>query len=96
MFALNNKVIIVSGGTGILSGAFIKAIARQGDKVVILGRNEQVGRQRAAEINKEGSEAIFISANVLEKDQLELAKDKVLSTFVRIDGLVNGSGGNIP
>jgi NAD(P)-dependent dehydrogenase (short-subunit alcohol dehydrogenase family) len=96
MFALNNKVIIVSGGTGILGGAFIKAIASQGGKVVILGRNEQVGNQRAAEINKEGSEAIFIAANVLEKDQLELARDKVLSTFGRIDGLVNGAGGNIP
>ena len=96
MFALNNKVIIVSGGTGILGGAFIKAIASQGGKVVILGRNEQVGNQRAAEINKEGSEAIFIAANVLEKDQLERAKDKVLSTFGRIDGLVNGAGGNIP
>ena len=35
MFALNNKVIIVSGGTGILGGAFIKAIASQGGKVVI-------------------------------------------------------------
>jgi NAD(P)-dependent dehydrogenase (short-subunit alcohol dehydrogenase family) len=96
MFALNNKVIIVSGGTGILGGAFIKAIASQGGKVVILGRNEQVGNQRAAEINKEGSEAIFIAANVLEKDQLERAKDKVLSTFGRMDGLVNGAGGNIP
>ena len=86
MFALNNKVIIVSGGTGILGGAFIKAIASQGGKVVILGRNEQVGNQRAAEINKEGSEAIFIAANVLEKDQLERAKDNVLSTFGRIFG----------
>ena len=96
MFELNNKVIIVSGGTGILGGAFIKAIASQGGKVVILGRNEQVGNKRAAEINKEGAEAIFIPANVLEKDDLELAKDKVLSTFGRIDGLVNGAGGNIP
>lgn len=96
MFALNNKVIIVSGGTGILGGAFIKAIASQGGKVVILGRNEQVGSKRAAEINMEGAEAIFIAANVLEKDQLELARDKVLSTFGRIDGLVNGAGGNIP
>ena len=96
MFELNNKVIIVSGGTGILGGAFIKAIASQGGKVVILGRNEQVGNKRAAEINKEGAEAIFIPADVLEKDQLELAKDKVLSTFGRSDGLVNGAGGNIP
>ena len=96
MFELNNKVIIVSGGTGILGGAFIKAIASQGGKVVILGRNEQVGNQRATEINKEGAEAIFIAANVLERDQLELARDKVLSTFGRIDGLVNGAGGNIP
>ncbi|WP_090705668.1 SDR family oxidoreductase [Daejeonella rubra] len=96
MFSLSKKVIIVSGGTGILGGAFIKAIASQGGKVVILGRNELTGNRRAAEINKEGAEAIFIAADVLEKDQLEMARDKVLSTFGRIDGLVNGAGGNIP
>jgi len=96
MFSLSKKVIIVSGGTGILGGAFIKAIASQGGKVVILGRNELTGNRRAAEINKEGAEAIFVAADVLEKDQLEMARDKVLSTFGRIDGLVNGAGGNIP
>ena len=92
MFELNNKVIIVSGGTGILGGAFIKAIAGQGGKVVILGRNAQIGNKRAAEINEGGGEAIFVAANVLEKNDLEIARDKVLSTFGRIDGLVNGAG----
>jgi hypothetical protein len=76
MFALINNVIIGSGGTGILSGAFIKAIARQGDKVVILGRNEQVGKQRAAEINKEGSEAIFYLPMFLKRINLNWQKIK--------------------
>ncbi|MGZ4001169.1 MAG: SDR family oxidoreductase, partial [Mucilaginibacter sp.] len=35
-------------------------------------------------------------ADALDKDQLIAAKDQVLKAFGRIDGLVNGAGGNMP
>jgi len=35
-------------------------------------------------------------ANVLNTDELIAAKDKILGAFGRIDGLVNGAGGNMP
>ena len=95
-FSLNGKVIIVSGGTGILGGAFVKAIAAAGAKVVIIGRNEKVGDARAAEINSSGGTAIFIATDVLLEAQLISAREKILAAYGRIDGLVNAAGGNIP
>ena len=96
LFSLKDKVIIVSGGTGILGGAFVKAIAEQQAKVVIIGRNEQVGNSRVSEINNNGGNAIFIAADVLDETQLKNAREKIIATYGRIDGLVNAAGGNIP
>ena len=96
LFSLKEKVIIVSGGTGILGGAFVKAIAEQEAKVVIIGRNEMVGNSRVSEINNNGGKAVFIAADVLNEDQLINAREKIISLYGRIDGLVNAAGGNIP
>lgn len=96
LFSLKEKVIIVSGGTGILGGAFVKAIAAAGAKVVIIGRNEKVGDARAAEINNSGGIAIFIATDVLVEAQLINAREKIIASFGRIEGLVNAAGGNIP
>jgi NAD(P)-dependent dehydrogenase (short-subunit alcohol dehydrogenase family) len=96
LFSLKEKVIIVSGGTGILGGAFVKAIAAAGARVVIIGRNEKVGNARAEEINNSGGIAIFIATDVLVEAQLISAREKIIASFGRIDGLVNAAGGNIP
>ncbi len=96
MFSLKNKVIIVTGGTGVLGNSFVNAIAREGGTAVILGRNEQLGEQRARDINANGGSAIFIGTDVMEESQLIIARDKVLAAYGRIDGLVNAAGGNVP
>jgi NAD(P)-dependent dehydrogenase (short-subunit alcohol dehydrogenase family) len=96
LFSLKEKVIIVSGGTGILGGAFVKAIAAAGARVAIIGRNEKVGNARAEEINNSGGIAIFIATDVLVEAQLISAREKIIASFGRIDGLVNAAGGNIP
>ena len=96
MFSLENKVIVVTGGTGILGGDFVKAIAAHGGKVVILGQNREKGQERADAIKASGGEAIFAQANVLKEEELQAAKSQIMAAFGRIDGLVNAAGGNMP
>lgn len=96
MFSLNEKVIVVTGGTGVLGTGFVKAIAQQGAKVVIIGLDEKSGEQRVAEIEAMGGQALSIVANVLEEEQLIAAREKVLASFGYINGLVNAAGGNVP
>ncbi len=95
-FSLNGKAIIVTGGTGILGNSFVNGIVKSGGKVGILGRNETVANERVAAVKKGGGEAVALVADVLKEDQLLAAREKMLSTFGRIDGLVNGAGGNMP
>jgi NAD(P)-dependent dehydrogenase (short-subunit alcohol dehydrogenase family) len=93
---LKDKVIVVTGGTGILGQSFIKGITAAGGTVGILGRNKAVAEQRAAEINQSGGKALALVADVLDEQQLEVAKNTMLDRFGAIHGLVNAAGGNMP
>jgi NAD(P)-dependent dehydrogenase (short-subunit alcohol dehydrogenase family) len=95
-FSLQDKVVIVTGGTGILGNAFVDAIVEAGGSVGILGRKENIAKERADAINKKGGNALALVADVMDEKQLQTAKDKALGHFGKIDGLVNAAGGNMP
>lgn len=95
-FSLERKVIVVTGGTGILGASFIEAIVEAGGAVGILGRKENIANERANAINRQGGKAIALIADVMNEMELEKAKEKILATFGKIDGLVNAAGGNMP
>ncbi len=95
-FSLAGKVIVVTGGTGVLGGAFVDGIAAAGGIVGILGRNEKIANERANAINQKGGQALALIADVTNESQLEVACQQMLAAFGKIDGLVNAAGGNIP
>ena len=95
-FSLHDKVIVVTGGTGILGEAFINGIAAAGGLVGVLGRNQKVASERVASVKQKGGNAIALIADVTNEDQLLAAKEIVMKEFGRIDGLVNAAGGNMP
>jgi NAD(P)-dependent dehydrogenase (short-subunit alcohol dehydrogenase family) len=95
-FSLAGKVIVVTGGTGVLGGAFVDGIYAAGGIVGILGRNEKIANERANAINQKGGQALALIADVTNESQLEAACQQMLTAFGKIDGLVNAAGGNIP
>ncbi|MFD1257247.1 SDR family oxidoreductase [Mucilaginibacter terrae] len=95
-FSLKDKVILVTGGTGVLGDAFVKGIAEAGGIVGILGRNQKIAQERADAVNAHGGQAIALVTDVMNETDLLAARTKVMDTYGRIDGLVNGAGGNMP
>lgn len=95
-FSLAGKVIVVTGGTGVLGGAFVEAIAAAGGVVGILGRNEKIANERANAINQKGGQALALIADVTNESQLESACQQMLAAYGKMDGLVNAAGGNMP
>ena len=93
---LSNKVCVVTGGGGVLCGAFSKALAECTAKVAILDLRIENAEKVANEIKKLGGEAIGIEANVLEKESLEKARTTILKEYGTCDILINGAGGNHP
>jgi len=96
LFSLRGKVAVVTGATGVLGGAMVRALATSGARVAVLGRREEKARQVAREIKRAGKEALALPTNVLDRDQLEDTRDALLERWGRVDILVNAAGGNVP
>ena len=93
---LKGKTAVVTGGGGVLCGAFAKAIAACGAKVAILDLRKESADNVAEEIVKDGGIAMGVAANVLEKESLLAAKKEVNDKYGKVDILINGAGGNHP
>ena len=90
------KTAVVTGGGGVLCSTFCEALAERGANVAVLDLNLDSAVAVADRINKAGGNAIGLSANVLDKENLVLAKDQIIQKFGNIDILINGAGGNNP
>lgn len=95
-FDLKNKVVVITGGAGVLGSHFSKACAASGAKVVIIGRSLDKAEKLAESIRKDGLEALALSANVLDVKSIEQAHDIIKKAFGPVDVLINGAGGNDP
>ena len=95
LFDIKDKVIVITGGCGILGKNIANYLAEQGAKIVILDRVEEAGRELEAELNRK-SEALFLVTDVLNKEVLEENKKAILERFGTIDVLLNAAGGNMP
>ena len=93
---LKDKVIVITGGGGVICGAFAEAVAACGAKTAILDLKKESADAVAAKINENGGTAIGVAANVLEADSLKAAKQVVNDAFGSCDILINGAGGNHP
>ena len=96
LFSLHGQVAIVTGGTGVLGGAMAGGLARAGAKVGVLGRRREQAAAAVQAIEAQGGIALALPADVLDRGQLETARETVLARWGRLDVLVNGAGGNMP
>lgn len=86
----NKKIVIIGGTTGIgLSGA--KAFVRQGAKLILVGRNPE-SCQRAKEIVGDAGEVLV--GDAVEESTSVKAIDLCINTFGGFDGLYHVAGGS--
>ena len=93
---LAGSVAVVTGGTGMIGGAFAVALSGAGARVAILGRQRERLESAAATVRRGGGEAVGLIADVCDRDSLLEARSAVDDRWGRIDILVNAAGGNIP
>lgn len=94
-FSLSGKVAVVTGATGVLGGAMARGLSQAGARVGVLGRREERAKEVAAELSGTGAEAMALPADVLDRGQLEAARDAALGRWGGVDVLVNAAGGNV-
>ena len=96
LFNINDYVVVITGGTGVLGRTIAKYLATEGAKVVILGRKEIVGREIVEEVTAAGGSCEFMKTDVMNQDAVERNCADILSKYGRVDALLNAAGGNMP
>lgn len=92
MALLNNKIVIVTGASSGIGRAAAKVFARQGAKLVINGRRQEVLDAVVAEIEAEGGQAVAISGDVRDEVLQERLVETAVSRFGRLDIAFNNAG----
>ena len=96
MSYFKDKVVVITGAGGVLCSVIAKAYAKEGAKVALLDLNLEAANLKAKEISDLGYIAKAYQCNVLVKQSIELAHEKILSELGSCDILINGAGGNNP
>jgi NAD(P)-dependent dehydrogenase (short-subunit alcohol dehydrogenase family) len=92
-FDIQGKVAVVTGGAGVLCTSMCHALADAGAKIAVLDLRNENATALAVKLS---NGAIGVACNVLEKASVEIAAQKVIEHFGRVDILINGAGGNKP
>jgi len=92
MGRVTGKVAMVTGAASGLGKATALLLAKEGAKIVVSDINEADGRKVAAEIKREGGEAIFVKHDVTSESSWSNVIEKTLAGFGKLDILVNNAG----
>lgn len=89
IYDFNGKTIVITGGTGMLGSEIARALAGCGTRIALIARNVSKANQLARDLR-----GIATQGDVLDRDSLLRAAEKIVGEFGRVDGLVNAAGGN--
>jgi NAD(P)-dependent dehydrogenase (short-subunit alcohol dehydrogenase family) len=93
---LENKSILITGGSSGLGAAAAVLMAQEGAKVAIAARREPESMKIVKSIQDSGGEAMFIKADVCNRADVEEMVDEVVRTYGRLDCAVNNAGLSYP
>jgi NAD(P)-dependent dehydrogenase (short-subunit alcohol dehydrogenase family) len=86
------KVALVTGGSSGIGKATAIAFAKVGAKIAIASRQKNRAEKALKEIEREGTEAIWIETDVSDAEQVKKMVSKTVSHFGRLDFAFNNGG----
>jgi NAD(P)-dependent dehydrogenase (short-subunit alcohol dehydrogenase family) len=94
-FSVKNKIIVLSGATGVLGSGIARHLGSEGANVVVLGRNQEKVETLVSEINNAKGKAFPLISDVTSEEAFIKSRNVLLEEFGRIDVLINAAGGNM-
>lgn len=92
LFNLSGKVAIVTGGGRGLGEQIAVGLAEAGADVVVCSRKQAACDEVAEQIRSLGRKSLSIACDVTVPEDVQRVVDETISTFGKIDILVNNSG----
>jgi NAD(P)-dependent dehydrogenase (short-subunit alcohol dehydrogenase family) len=89
---LQDRVVLISGGTGGLGAGIARAAAREGALVAVTGRRREPGDALVTELTEAGGKALFVQTDAGDVAQVQASVATTITEFGRVDSLVNAAG----
>ncbi len=94
LFDLSGKVALVTGASRGIGEATARLLARHGARVVVASRKLDACETVAADIRRQGGDAVAMACHIGDMDQIETLFAGIDETFGRLDILVNNAAAN--
>jgi NAD(P)-dependent dehydrogenase (short-subunit alcohol dehydrogenase family) len=88
---LKDKVAFVTGGSSGIGRGICHAFAKEGASIVFVGRSEEKGKETEQELLELGCDALFLQADISDRNILPSLLEKVIERFGKLDILVNNA-----
>jgi len=90
-FNLTGCVAVVTGGVGLLGTEFCRTLAEAGAAVAVVDLKESASQETADTLTKSGYQSLAVPADITKPDSVNSMVETVVSTFGRLDILVNSA-----
>ena len=87
--SLSGQVALVTGGGTGIGKAIAQAMHKEGAKIIIVGRKEEILKEAQAEL---GSDVEMMTCDVTQEDQVKKVYENIMSNHGKIDILINNAG----
>ena len=88
MVDLTGKTMLITGATSGIGEATAIALARQGARVLVVGRDQARGAAVVQELTRVGGTGEFLSANLLSLKDVARLADEVMKRTASLDVLI--------
>lgn len=92
-FRLEERVALVSGGTGAIGSEIARGLADAGARVTIVGRSEERAAEAVEKVAGTGSKALIALGDMTSEEDAERVVAETIDEFGRLDIVVNAIGG---
>ena len=90
-FDLTGRVAVVTGGVGLLGAEFCRTLSEAGAAVAVVDLNAFASQEMADTLTKSGYQSLAVPTDITKPDSVRSMVEKVVSTFGRLDVLVNSA-----
>jgi len=91
-YDLNNKTVLITGGSRGLGLVMARGFAREGARLVLCARDEEELQRARDDIEQSGAEVMTVPCNITNKQSVDEMVAAVNSRFGGVDVLVNNAG----
>ena len=94
MFDLKSKIILITGGAGLLGSRLVLTIQKHGGTPIVLDNDQKKIEKLKKDFKKTNNSPVFYKVDITKRNQVKNIINQIYKNFKKIDCLINNAGFN--